>query len=126
MATKRQSICEQIVDRLPKRELWKSTDDVSYMVEPKLSVKCLSECGGDLAPKTGRPLWIIGNTAFYCAYSIDHDSSVMANIGSSISTGNVSWLESIDQDHLSKILELISSKDPTTITSDEIDKIIHG
>jgi hypothetical protein len=126
MTTKGQSICEKIVERLPKRELWKSTDDINYTVEPKISVNYLTECGGDLAPRTGRPLWIIGGTAFYCAYSIDHDSSVMANIGSSISTGNVCWLNSIESDQLNKIFELVCSKDPTTITPDEVDNIINN
>lgn len=126
MASKVKSLSELIVEKLPKDKLWTNEDDVNYTVMPKINQKYLSKCCADIAPKTNRPMWIIGGIAFYSVYSINFDSTVIMGTGSSPNTNNIPWLNSITMDQLVRIFNLVMSKDPSTITYQEINDIVNS
>lgn len=103
----------EIISKLPRLTLWEAESDY-----PQFSAQILqkSPCF-DTSPVSKRPMWILGGVAFFRRYNDDWNATVRC-------TNKYGWRISISTPELIKIRDLVFSKDPSSITNEEISALI--
>ena len=108
---------EEIMTLLPNKKLWPNETDF-----PELTRDMLNECGSDRSPSTKRPVWIIGNLMFFKRNSdMNNDRIVVGYLKEGLT--NPSW-DAFNSKDIMNMLELVKSKDPQTITNDEVKQLL--
>lgn len=107
-------LIRELVSLLPKVNLWNG-EETDY--PSKIN---LSECGASLAPVSARQIWVIGGTLFFRRYNDEWNACVM--YAKTFEQG-LSW-KVLGAKKLQLLLELVKSKDPATISQEELFKSV--